>query len=365
MELAQAESIGERAEDYLRNPFERPDEHAAGERAMAGAADRASVVLDRLVTAGRTSLGRRVAVASACFHAIAGTGSPLLDRRRTPDRVFTALKLSRDAIADLAAAAARSHHGLRQLIGVSAAMHQVRAALWRTSFGESLYEALRLQPFLREQHVLLLGETGTGKELAARVIAGAVPGAEAPNPAINAAAIPRDLLESELFGHVKGAFTGAHGDRVGKIIAANGGTLFLDEVADLAPEVQPKLLRVVATGQVIPLGANEPRAVDVRYVCATSQPLVDQVEQGTFRRDLYERLAGLTIVIPPLRERPEDLRPIAEGLFARFARRMGLTEAGQADGTSTAQMPRMIATQARLLSWLDSDEARMHAWPGN
>jgi DNA-binding NtrC family response regulator len=353
-----------RAREYLANPFEDVASWTAAEAALAGAIDQVPRAVDALLAAEDNGGARRLCLAAAIHDAARGREPAVLDRRRVPDRTFAALKLAREAVAGMATAAARCTERLNELIGPSPAMTAVRAALWRSCFGDSVYEAIRLQPFIREQHVLLLGETGTGKELAARAIAAAVPHPAPPSQAVNAAAIPRDLLESELFGHVRGAFTGATGDREGKIVAAHRGTLLLDEVADLSPEIQPKLLRVLATGKVVPVGANDGVDVAVRYVSATSQPLVDMVERGGFRRDLYERLAGLTIEIPPLRDRPQDIEPIAEAIFARFAARLGL-EASTGTHGSTAQLSRVDTVQARFRGWLESPEGRARTWPGN
>jgi transcriptional regulator with GAF, ATPase, and Fis domain len=154
--------------------------------------------------------------------------------------------------------------------------------------------------------VMLTGESGTGKELFAHAVHKAS-GRSGELIPLNAAALPESLLESELFGARRGAFTGADRDRSGLLRAAEGGTLFLDEVGELPLSIQAKLLRVVEQGEFVPLGGARVEKVDVRIICATHQPLAAMVEKGTFRRDLFVRLSGYSLHLPPLRERPEDL----------------------------------------------------------
>ncbi len=165
--------------------------------------------------------------------------------------------------------------------------------------------------------VLLQGESGTGKELLARALHEASPRASGPLVVVNCAALPETILEAELFGYEKGAFTGATQRKEGRIERADGGTLFLDEVGELSPAVQAKLLRVLQEGEIDHLGGNEPLKVDFRLVAATNRELDTEVKEGNFREDLFYRLAVITIELPPLRERPEDVPLLAEH-FVRF-----------------------------------------------
>jgi two-component system NtrC family response regulator len=193
--------------------------------------------------------------------------------------------------------------------------------------------------------VLLLGESGTGKEALARALHDMGPRAAKPFVAINAAAIPETLLEAELFGHEKGAFTGAVRQVIGKIEQANGGTLFLDEIGDLPGNLQAKLLRFLQEQTIERIGGRSPIKVDVRFVSATNQPLEEHVEQGRFRADLLYRLNAVTVRIPPLRERGEDVALLARAFLARDGREFGRKLQGF-DATALAAMA-------------------AHTWPGN
>jgi two-component system response regulator AtoC len=171
--------------------------------------------------------------------------------------------------------------------------------------------------------VLITGESGTGKEVLARRIHAMSPRAEKPFVALNCGAIPESLLESELFGHSKGAFTGATSDRRGQYEEANGGTLLLDEIGDIPVPLQVKLLRVLQEGEIRPVGHQGIRKVDVRVIAATARDLEQDVEAGQFREDLYYRLNVIRIHVPPLRERREDLEPLILDLFEQSMERTG------------------------------------------
>ena len=193
--------------------------------------------------------------------------------------------------------------------------------------------------------VLITGESGTGKELVARAIHNASERAGEPFLPVNAAAIPRELLESELFGHEKGAFTGAVESRPGRFREAHGGTLFLDEIGDMPLELQAKLLRVLQSGEVMSVGGRKPERTDVRIVAATHRDLDEAVRSGAFREDLLYRLRVVPIEIPPLRERPEDLEVLVEHFLSQSAAELGTG-------------PRLLSPEA-LASLEEYD------WPGN
>ncbi|MBA4323802.1 MAG: sigma-54-dependent Fis family transcriptional regulator [Rhodobacter sp.] len=171
--------------------------------------------------------------------------------------------------------------------------------------------------------VFITGESGTGKELCALAVHANSARADGPFIALNCGAIPQDLLESEVFGHVKGSFTGAISDKQGAAAAADGGTLFLDEICEMAPALQTKLLRFLQTSTVQPVGATRPRKVNVRIVCATNRDPLDAVRRGHFREDLYYRLYVVPIHMPPLRDRGLDILEISEAALSRFAQEEG------------------------------------------
>jgi two-component system nitrogen regulation response regulator GlnG len=180
----------------------------------------------------------------------------------------------------------------------------------------------RLAP--QEVNVLILGESGAGKELVARALYQHSRRADRPFLAINCAALPEALLESELFGHEQGAFTGAHRRRIGKFEQCDGGTLFLDEIGDMAPPLQAKMLRVLQDQRFERLGSNETLQTQVRVLAATNKDLEAEVAQGRFRKDLYYRLKVVTLAVPPLRARPEDVAELAHYFLFRFNRELNL-----------------------------------------
>jgi len=197
----------------------------------------------------------------------------------------------------------------------------------------------------RDVAVLVTGESGTGKELVARAIHAASPRAAATFVAVNAAAIPRDLLESELFGHEKGSFTGAIEARAGRFREASGGTLFLDEIGDMPLDLQAKLLRVLQSGEVMSVGGKRAEKVDVRIVAATHRDLDALVREGRFREDLLYRLRVVPLHIPPLRERRDDIPVLAQHFASRYASELG--------------------TEARFLSEATLEHLAAYDWPGN
>jgi two-component system response regulator AtoC len=185
-------------------------------------------------------------------------------------------------------------------------------------------------------NILIMGETGVGKEVLAKTIHNSSPRRSGPSICINCAALSESLLESELFGYEKGAFTGATSAKVGLLEAAEGGTLFLDEVGEMPLSTQAKLLRVLETREVTRLGSVRPRRIDVRFIAATNRDLEVEVERGTFRRDLYFRLNGVSIRIPPLRERRSEIRPLAQSFLREICQELGRPEPSISDAVMTA-----------------------------
>jgi transcriptional regulator with GAF, ATPase, and Fis domain len=209
---------------------------------------------------------------------------------------------------------------------------------------ESVYRLVQMVAN-RDTTVLVTGETGTGKELVAGAVHALSRRAKHPFVVVNCAAIPESLLEAELFGHARGAFTGAVQSRLGRIHVAQGGTLFLDEVGELPLSMQAKLLRFLQSGEVQRLGSSDVYRVDVRVVCATNVKLLELTRARQFRLDLYYRLAIFPVVIPPLRERLEDVRPLAEHFLEKLS--------------AEAVMPRKYLS-AEALAYVEKGE-----WPGN
>jgi DNA-binding NtrC family response regulator len=221
--------------------------------------------------------------------------------------------------------------GGERLVGRSPAMRELRAYLARIAPTTS--------------NVLVLGETGTGKELVAELIHRNSRRASKPFVCLNTAAIPEALLENELFGHERGAYTGASSAQAGKLAAAHGGTVFLDEIGDVSSAIQAKLLRVIESKSLYPLGGTHPSEVDIRIVAATNTDLAQAVQCGAFRKDLFYRLNVLRVDLPPLRERPEDIPLLVGHYLRRFNQELGRSVAG--------------------LSARASETLRGYAWPGN
>jgi len=225
----------------------------------------------------------------------------------------------------------RHRLGKHELVGSGPAMKKLCTQIDRVAASET--------------RVCILGETGTGKELVARAIHEKSPRKEHPFITLNCAAVPAELIESELFGHEKGAFTGAAIRHLGKFEQADGGTLFLDEIGDMPVAMQAKLLRVLEEGEVERVGGDKPIKVNVRVVVATHRNLEDLVKQSAFRRDLFHRIYVFPLTLPPLRERPEDF----PGLVAHFAR----------------QVARQNAWKEKIFTEEAIGELRKYGWPGN
>ena len=221
------------------------------------------------------------------------------------------------------------------------------------NFGDIVGDSVALQNVLAQTqavagtqaNVLILGESGTGKELVARAIHQNSTRCDGPLIKVNCPSIPKELFESEFFGHVKGAFTGAHRDRVGRFQLAHGGTLFLDEVGEIPLDLQGKLLRALQEREFERVGEDQTRHVDVRVVAATNRDLREETEAGRFRQDLYYRLSVFPIEVPPLRERREDILPLATHVAERVSRELGI------------QPPNFTRSQA--------DQLLAYGWPGN
>jgi two-component system, NtrC family, nitrogen regulation response regulator NtrX len=221
--------------------------------------------------------------------------------------------------------------GRHQMVWTSSAMLEVMSQVERVASSET--------------RVCIRGETGTGKEVIARTLHGKSARRSGPFVSLNCAAVPAELIESELFGHEKGSFTGAAARHIGKFEQAHRGTLFLDEIGDMPLAMQAKLLRVLEEGEVERVGADKPIAVDARVIVATHRNLEEQVRQGTFREDLYHRIFVFPILLPPLRERPEDIPVLAEHFSVQLAEQNGW---------------KLKAFSAEALEAL-----KAYAWPGN
>ncbi|MDR3153405.1 MAG: sigma-54 dependent transcriptional regulator [Deltaproteobacteria bacterium] len=237
----------------------------------------------------------------------------------------------RMAVAEDAAPAKAGGPGLPVLIGDSGPFREMKALVEQAAPSEAT--------------VLITGESGTGKEMVASMIQRLSPRVGGSFIKINCAALAENLLESELFGHVKGAFTGADSNRDGRLMAANGGTVFLDEVAETSNSFQAKLLRTLQEGEIQPLGSNFVKKVDVRIIAATNKDLEAEVGAGRFREDLYYRLNVIRVNVPPLRERPDDILPLARHFVSQYASKNKKNVTGLDQGAQAAVMA--------------------HSWPGN
>jgi len=256
-----------------------------------------------------------------------------LEKPLSPEGVLLALSSALELrMARREAKALRADLGLSgEMIGDSPAMAQVRAMIERVAPSDA--------------RVLITGESGTGKELVAAAIHAGSPRRDRPFVRVNCAAIPRDLVESEMFGHERGAFTGAMDRRIGRFELAHRGTLLLDEVGDLGAEAQAKLLRAIEAKEIERVGGGKPIRVDVRIVSATNKDLARGISEGSFRDDLLFRLNVIPIAIPPLRERPADIPALIRHFSALYRMRSGQT----------------------LPTWSDDAVSALtrHAWPGN
>jgi two-component system nitrogen regulation response regulator NtrX len=279
-----------------------------------------------VMMSGRATLGDAVkATQLGAFH--------FIEKPLTPEAVLLTLRsaLELRAQRELNRALRAELGGGEEMVGTSGAIEQVKEMIRRVAPTDA--------------RVLITGESGTGKEVAANLIHANSKRASGPYVRLNCAAIPRDLVESEMFGHEKGAFTGATERRRGRFELASGGTLFLDEIADLSPAAQAKLLRALEVGQVERVGGSEPVKVDVRILAATNRDLRAEVAAGRFREDLFFRLHVIPLQLPPLRERREDIPLLVRHFLERSRVRHGL------------RPPRVSPTAMDALT--------RHSWPGN
>jgi transcriptional regulator with GAF, ATPase, and Fis domain len=317
-------------------------------------AERTGLLLDNLK---RIPLGQAVSLQSAgvrsavCVPLLLGdrvNGAVYLDTR-SPENPFDSDHLQMiTAVASLISLAWKNVRHLEKLQQENQSL-QEEINLNHELVGDSprmraVYELIR-RVAATDSTVLIQGESGTGKELVARAVHNSSSRADGPFVAVNCAAITETLLESELFGHEKGAFTGAVAQKKGKVELANGGTLFLDEIGEFAIALQAKLLRVLQEREFERVGGTRPMKIDVRFVAATNRGLLQAVEAGTFRRDLYHRLNVVSITLPALRERPEDIPVLADYFVAKASRKCRMR-------------PKSISMEAQacLLSY---------DWPGN
>jgi transcriptional regulator with GAF, ATPase, and Fis domain len=328
------------ADPAFRNPFlqKRADSDADVEEAFSGAhafAKLGSLEFDTLILDRRLPDLNAHEVAELVRRRFPGVTVSILDSPGEHLRAeVAAAPVARELALPLPAEAALPESQgdpLPGMVGRGRAMQRV-------------YQLARLVA-ARDTAVLITGETGTGKELVARGIHQVSPRARNPFVVVNCAAIPESLLEAELFGHVRGAFTGAVQSRIGRIHNAHGGTLFLDEIGDLPMAMQAKLLRFLQDGEVQRLGSSDVFRVDVRVVCATNVKLLEHVKQKLFRQDLYYRISVFPLELPPLRSRGEDIAPLAEKFLADLCRQ------------ATVPPKRLSASSLALL--------RQSQWQGN
>ncbi|MBU2487762.1 MAG: sigma-54 dependent transcriptional regulator, partial [Proteobacteria bacterium] len=345
----------------LRNSFERllsPEGHtlrtaASGEAGLSAVKERAPDLvimdvrlpgMDGLVTfhAMKKVAPRLPVIIMTAF----GTTETAIEATKMGAFDYILKPFDIPVILDLIRQALKAGQFMRSRVEVGAAPGDAApdALVGKSPVMQEVYKAIgRVAP--TDATVLLRGESGTGKELVARALYQYSLRADKPFLVINCVAIPPTLLESELFGYEKGAFTGATDRRVGKIERANHGAIFLDEIGDMPFEIQSKILRLLQERSIERLGGREPINVDVRIIAATNRNLEKAVEEGRFREDLYYRLKVVTLTLPPLRERGEDVGLLADYFLARFSRDMGVGNPG-------------VTREAREL-------LRAHSWPGN
>ncbi len=338
----------------LREAWSEVDEETSGDRARARLRDRAALPYDVVVTDLRLPGCDGVEVLRGARERDVRTSVLLMTAFGSIETAVEAMKLGAfdfvqkpfglDQLEVRVAKAVEHARLQREVSALRAERFSADEIVGVSpSFGAALELARRVAP--SRSTVLVTGETGTGKELVAGIIHSLSPRASRAFVKVNCAALPETLLESELFGHERGAFTGADRQRIGRFEQADGGTLFLDEIGDMSPVTQAKLLRVLQDQEFFRLGGTRAIRTDVRIVAATNQDLERAIRGGRFREDLYYRLNVVAIWLPPLRERPEDVEALALHFLARFAADLGRPRTG----FSPAALTRI----------------REHPWPGN
>jgi transcriptional regulator with GAF, ATPase, and Fis domain len=332
----------------------KPEYESAGTERFSAGHGPLRILSVGLTVVDGPSRGRRMGVRDGVARIGAGDGNDLRINDPTVSRVHCEIRVGSDSITirDCGSTNGTYVEGMRVREGevYPGALVRIGASAFRIeelgeaafiplsehdSFGECVGGSIQMRRAYStlervagtSSTVLIEGETGTGKDVVARSIHAASPRANRPFIPIDCGAISVSLIESELFGHVRGAFSGAHGDRAGVFEAANGGTLFLDEIGELPLHVQPKLLRAIETRAVRRIGSNSERPIDVRIVAATNRSLARCVNEGSFREDLYYRLAVVEVTLPPLRARREDIASLARHFYERFGGREPLSPA--------------------------------------
>jgi DNA-binding NtrC family response regulator len=341
----------------LRETWPEVDEASAGDEAIGRVGDAAVEPYDVILTDVRLPGADGVAVLRAALERDPRTSVLLMTAYGSIETAVEAMRAGAFDFVQKPLDLEQIELRVARAVGHRRLLHEVSELRAEQAARHATEELVAESPALRvavglarrvaptRSTVLLTGETGTGKEVIAALIHRLSPRAEGPLVKVNCAALPETLLESELFGHERGAFTGADRRRIGRFEQASGGTLFLDEVGDMSPATQAKLLRVLQDQEFHRLGGTRILRTDARIVAATNQDLLEQIRAGRFREDLYFRLNVIQIQLPPLRERSEDLMELAHRFLRQFARELARPVRGFTEGAL--------------------ERLRSHRWPGN